>query len=82
MTEELQGLGAEQGNFLAPCRQGGELLLLRGLQETVVVEVHQFLEVPVGFGRQPQITDGANPCLWCGNGGGHGAKSKTGLFCQ
>ena len=52
---------------------------ISGLQEAVVVAVHEFLQTTVCLGRQPQITDGADPCLGCGNGGDHGVKIEAGL---
>ena len=79
-SEELEGLGAEEGDFLAPGGEGGELLLLRGLQEAVVVAVHEVLQMPVCLGRQAQITDGADSCLGCGNGGRHGGNRRWGCF--
>ena len=80
MAEELEGFGAEEGDFLAPRGEGGELLLLRGLEEAVVVEVHELLQMAVRLWRQLELTDGADPGLGRWNGGGHGGKSKIGLL--
>lgn len=80
VAEELEGFGAEERDFLAPRGEGGELLLLRGLEEAVVVEVHELLKMAVRLWRQLELTDGADPGLGRWNGGRHEGKSKMRLW--